>query len=64
MMSCNYFSGVVYRDLKPENILIQDNGHIQLTDFDLSINSSANLQVRKVLKFMYGSLLIYLLLSS
>lgn len=37
--------GVVYRDLKPENILIQDNGHIQLTDFDLSINSSANLQL-------------------
>nr|AML76645.1 putative LOV domain-containing protein [Pulvigera lyellii] len=35
--------GVVYRDLKPENILIQDDGHVQLTDFDLSVNSSANL---------------------
>eukprot|EP01018_Ginkgo_biloba_P033059 Gb_00958 [translate_table: standard] len=28
--------GIVYRDLKPENILIQSNGHIMLTDFDLS----------------------------
>ena len=29
-------SGVVYRDLKPENILISSDGHIVLTDFDLS----------------------------
>jgi protein-serine/threonine kinase len=28
--------GVVYRDLKPENILLHQNGHIRLTDFDLS----------------------------
>jgi serine/threonine protein kinase len=28
--------GIVYRDLKPENILVQSNGHIMLTDFDLS----------------------------
>uniref|UniRef100_A0A126WZ05 non-specific serine/threonine protein kinase n=1 Tax=Mesotaenium caldariorum TaxID=31321 RepID=A0A126WZ05_9VIRI len=28
--------GVIYRDLKPENILISENGHLLLTDFDLS----------------------------
>lgn len=28
--------GIVYRDLKPENILLSFNGHIMLTDFDLS----------------------------
>lgn len=27
---------IVYRDLKPENILLDDQGHIQLTDFGLS----------------------------
>ena len=29
--------GIIYRDLKPENILIQSNGHIMLSDFDLSL---------------------------
>uniref|UniRef100_A0A126X239 non-specific serine/threonine protein kinase n=1 Tax=Neckera douglasii TaxID=140378 RepID=A0A126X239_9BRYO len=33
--------GVVYRDLKPENILLREDGHIQLTDFDLSFLTSA-----------------------
>ncbi|XP_073054755.1 phototropin-1-like isoform X2 [Primulina eburnea] len=28
--------GIIYRDLKPENILLQNNGHVLLTDFDLS----------------------------
>ncbi|XP_021753299.1 phototropin-2-like [Chenopodium quinoa] len=28
--------GIIYRDLKPENILLQKNGHLVLTDFDLS----------------------------
>lgn len=28
--------GFVYRDLKPENILLRSNGHIALTDCDLS----------------------------
>ncbi|KAG6521652.1 hypothetical protein ZIOFF_018777 [Zingiber officinale] len=28
--------GVVYRDLKPENVFVRDDGHIVLSDFDLS----------------------------
>lgn len=28
--------GILYRDLKPENVLVKDDGHLLLTDFDLS----------------------------
>jgi serine/threonine protein kinase len=31
-----HMQGYVYRDLKPENILLCSDGHIKLTDFDLS----------------------------
>ncbi|CAO3641856.1 unnamed protein product [Cunninghamella blakesleeana] len=31
-----HLKGFVYRDLKPENILLRENGHIMLSDFDLS----------------------------
>ncbi|KAK1375767.1 serine/threonine-protein kinase D6PKL1 [Heracleum sosnowskyi] len=34
--------GIVYRDLKPENIMVRENGHIMLTDFDLSLRCSVN----------------------
>ncbi|XP_043810640.1 phototropin-2 isoform X3 [Manihot esculenta] len=37
--------GIIYRDLKPENILIQEDGHVVLTDFDLSFMASCKPQL-------------------
>ena len=34
--------GVVYRDLKPENILVREDGHIMLSDFDLSLQCAVS----------------------
>lgn len=34
--------GVIYRDLKPENILVREDGHIMLSDFDLSLRCKVN----------------------
>ncbi|XP_074302349.1 serine/threonine-protein kinase D6PKL1-like [Silene latifolia] len=34
--------GIVYRDLKPENILVREDGHIMLSDFDLSLRCIVN----------------------
>ncbi|KAJ7947955.1 putative Serine/threonine protein kinase [Quillaja saponaria] len=39
--------GVIYRDLKPENILVREDGHIMLTDFDLSLRCAVNLMLLK-----------------
>jgi len=47
--------GIIYRDLKPENVLVREDGHIMLSDFDLSlrctvsptlVKSSTNLETK------------------
>lgn len=34
--------GIIYRDLKPENVLVRDDGHIMLSDFDLSLRCAVS----------------------
>ncbi|KAK9153483.1 hypothetical protein Sjap_000963 [Stephania japonica] len=36
-----HIMGIVYRDLKPENVLVRDDGHIMLSDFDLSLKCAS-----------------------
>ncbi|XP_050209192.1 serine/threonine-protein kinase D6PKL2-like [Mercurialis annua] len=43
-----HMMGIIYRDLKPENVLVRSDGHIMLTDFDLSLkddNSTSMAQI-------------------
>ncbi|XP_076891604.1 serine/threonine-protein kinase D6PKL2-like [Bidens hawaiensis] len=37
-----HMMGVAYRDLKPENVLVREDGHIMLSDFDLSLRCCVN----------------------
>ncbi|KAK4789767.1 hypothetical protein SAY86_017071 [Trapa natans] len=37
-----HMMGIIYRDLKPENVLVRSDGHIMLTDFDLSLKCESD----------------------
>ncbi|XP_010539330.1 PREDICTED: serine/threonine-protein kinase D6PKL1-like [Tarenaya hassleriana] len=37
--------GIIYRDLKPENVLVREDGHVMLSDFDLSLRCTVSLTV-------------------
>ncbi|KAL6661180.1 hypothetical protein ACP70R_000564 [Stipagrostis hirtigluma subsp. patula] len=39
--------GIIYRDLKPENVLVREDGHIMLSDFDLSLRCTVSPTVVK-----------------
>lgn len=47
--------GIVYRDLKPENILIRSDGHIMLSDFDLSLESTSSPTVEAMEPTSFGA---------
>ena len=40
-----HLMGFIYRDLKPENILLRKDGHVVVTDFDLSYCASSRAHV-------------------
>ncbi|XP_051136061.1 serine/threonine-protein kinase D6PKL2-like [Andrographis paniculata] len=44
--------GIVYRDLKPENVLVRDDGHIMLSDFDLSLQCAVSPTLVKSTSFV------------
>eukprot|EP01064_Diplonema_japonicum_P001155 TRINITY_DN10739_c0_g1_i1.p1 TRINITY_DN10739_c0_g1~~TRINITY_DN10739_c0_g1_i1.p1 ORF type:complete len:485 (+),score=62.45 TRINITY_DN10739_c0_g1_i1:110-1564(+) len=52
-----HLNGFVYRDMKPENILMNCEGHLMLTDFDLSkkTTSEPKIVVSKATAKMKGS---------
>ncbi|XP_010552996.1 PREDICTED: serine/threonine-protein kinase KIPK1 [Tarenaya hassleriana] len=47
--------GVIYRDLKPENILVREDGHIMVTDFDLSLRCQVNPTLLKSTSPLHGN---------
>ncbi|KAI3874923.1 hypothetical protein MKW98_019496 [Papaver atlanticum] len=47
--------GIVYRNLKPDNVLVREDGHVMLSDFDLSLTCGVCPTLRKSSKSSYYS---------
>ncbi|XP_010909306.1 serine/threonine-protein kinase D6PKL1 [Elaeis guineensis] len=47
--------GIIYRDLKPENVLVREDGHIMLSDFDLSLRCAVCPTLVKSVNLDFGS---------
>ncbi|KAF2292630.1 hypothetical protein P3X46_013971 [Hevea brasiliensis] len=43
-----HIMGIIYRDLKPENVLVRSDGHIMLTDFDLSLKDDMSTSTAQI----------------
>ncbi|XP_059628427.1 serine/threonine-protein kinase D6PKL2-like [Cornus florida] len=48
-----HMMGIIYRDLKPENVLVRSDGHIMLTDFDLSLKCDSSTSLAQVVFDQY-----------
>lgn len=40
-----HINGYIHKDIKPENVMIDKNGHIKLTDFDLSCKTNVSVNI-------------------